>query len=132
MIVVDASSIVGAALKPDGTPARALMRVLEHDRLAMSEAVAAEIRDVLARPKFAPVLTQSDRANIAALLFADAQWFVPAMRVSDCRDPKDDIYLELALAARATTLISSDKDLLALHPWPGIPVLRPAEYLMLV
>lgn len=60
MIVVDASSIVGAAVKPGSTPARALMYVLEHDRLAMSEAVAAEIREVLARPKFVPVLTPSD------------------------------------------------------------------------
>ena len=107
------------------------MRVLEHDRVAMSEAVAAEIRQVLARPKFAFVLTSSDQANIAALLFADAEWFVPTVQVRDCRDPKDAKYLELALAARASVLISSDNDLLSLHPWRGIPILRPAAYLAL-
>jgi predicted nucleic acid-binding protein len=26
-------------------------------------------------------------------------WFEPTVRVTDCRDPKDDKYLELALAA---------------------------------
>jgi putative PIN family toxin of toxin-antitoxin system len=131
VIVVDASSIVGAALKRGSVPSVALMRVLEHDRVAMSEAVAAEIRQVLARPKFAFVLTSSDQANITALLFADAEWFVPTVQVTDCRDPKDAKYLELALAARASVLISSDNDLLTLHPWRGILILRPTAYLAL-
>ncbi|MGA9865203.1 MAG: hypothetical protein WBQ75_02045 [Acetobacteraceae bacterium] len=40
-------------------------------------------------------------------------------------------YLELALAAGATLIVSSDNDLLILSPWRGIPILRPAEYLAL-
>ncbi len=31
----------------------------------------------------------------------------------------------------ATALISSDKDLLALHPWRGVPTVRPSDYVML-
>ena len=49
--------------------------------------------------------------------------------MSDCRDPKDNKDLELALAARAGTIVSSDDDLLVLHPWRGVRVLRPAAYL---
>ena len=97
----------------------------------MSEPVSAEIREVLTRPKFARVLTPRRRTEIAAMLFADAHWFVPTTRVTDCRDPDDNIYLELALAANAAVLISSDKDLLALHPWRGVPILRPPDYIML-
>jgi putative PIN family toxin of toxin-antitoxin system len=81
------------------------------------------------RPKFASVLTASRQAEIAGLLFGDAHWFNPVIRIADCRDPNDNMYLELALAAGAAALISSDKDLLALHPWRGIPILRPAGYL---
>jgi predicted nucleic acid-binding protein len=51
--------------------------------------------------------------------------------VTDCRDPKDAKYLELALAAGAETIVSSDDDLLVLHPWRGVRVLRPADYLAL-
>jgi uncharacterized protein len=131
LIVVDASSVVGAALKPGNLPWRALIQVREHDRVAMSDVVATEIREVLARPKFARVLTPSDQANIAALLFADARWFDPAIRVTDCRDANDNKYLELALAASASVLISSDMDLLALHPWRGISILLPSNYLAL-
>jgi predicted nucleic acid-binding protein len=64
-------------------------------------------------------------------LTAAALWFNPLVPVSDCRDPGDDKYLELALAARAAILISSDEDLLALDPWRGVHIVRPAEFLRL-
>ena len=56
-------------------------------------------------------------------------WFAPAERVTDCRDAKDNKYLELALAAGAGILVTGDADLLVLHPWRGVRILRPAEYL---
>jgi predicted nucleic acid-binding protein len=42
---------------------------------------------------------------------------------------KDNKYLELALAAGAEIIVSSDDDLLVLHPWRGKRILRPADYL---
>jgi Domain of unknown function (DUF7008) len=51
--------------------------------------------------------------------------------VADCRDSRDDKYLELALAASASVVVSSDQDLLVLHPWRGISILRPADYIAL-
>ena len=49
--------------------------------------------------------------------------------LADCRDAKDNKYLELALAASAAVIVSSDADLLTLHPWRGLRILRPAEFL---
>lgn len=46
-----------------------------------------------------------------------------------CRDPRDDKFLELAVNGRADVIVSGDKDLLALHPFRGIPILTPAEFL---
>jgi uncharacterized protein len=54
------------------------------------------------------------------------------VRVTDCRDPKDDKYLELALAAGAETIVSSDDDLPVLDPWRSVRILNPAGYLALV
>ena len=48
---------------------------------------------------------------------------------SGCRDAKDNKYLELALAAAADVIVSGDADLLVLHPWRGVRILRPAAYL---
>jgi putative PIN family toxin of toxin-antitoxin system len=56
--------------------------------------------------------------------------FVPIVYpVRACRDPKDDKFLEVALNGKAAVTLSGDSDLLALHPWQGIPILSPAEYL---
>ena len=52
-----------------------------------------------------------------------------AAMVRECRDPKDDKFLELALDGQADLLVTGDEDLLALHPWRGIPILSPANYL---
>ncbi len=49
--------------------------------------------------------------------------------VADCRDPKDNKFLELALSGMADFIITGDTDLLSLHPWRGIAILSPAEYL---
>jgi predicted nucleic acid-binding protein len=63
------------------------------------------------------------------LLSAAAIWIDPAEKVEDCRDAKDNRYLELALAARAAVIVSGDEDLLVLNPWRGVRVLRPAQFL---
>ncbi len=45
-----------------------------------------------------------------------------------CRDPKDDKYLELAVAAKADCVITGDHDLLVLNPFRGIPILLAADF----
>lgn len=52
----------------------------------------------------------------------------PIISVADCRDENDNKYLELVLAAGASTLVTSDNDLLALRPWREIQIVLPAEY----
>jgi putative PIN family toxin of toxin-antitoxin system len=131
LIVFDASALVGAALKVDSVPERALLRAEEVDVFALSAAVEAEIVSVLGRPKFTQAIRQKRREHILHVLRREAVWFEPVTRVADCRDPKDDKYLELALAAGAETIISSDDDLLVLHPWRGVRILRPSDYLTL-
>ncbi len=130
MIVFDVSTLVSAALKAESVPERALLRAEEVDVFALSAAVEAEIIEVLGRPKFARAVSKDRRERILDIIRGAAVWFEPALGVADCRDPKDDKYLELALAAGAETIVSSDDDLLVLHPWRGIRILRPAEYLI--
>jgi len=49
--------------------------------------------------------------------------------VQDCRDPRDDKFLNLALSASAQFIITGDLDLLVLHPYRGIETWSPAEFL---
>ncbi|MEO9188386.1 MAG: hypothetical protein ABI224_00045 [Acetobacteraceae bacterium] len=63
MIVFDASTLVGAALKTDSVPGRALLRAEGADVVAPSSAVEAEIAEVLGRPKFARASWQSSKVR---------------------------------------------------------------------
>lgn len=129
MIVLDASTFVSAAFRRGSVPDQAVRRALREDRVAVSEAVMAELLDVLHRPQLARFLDPDLRAELIGQLLALGAVFAPVVRVTDCRDAKDNKYLELALASGAAAIVSSDGDLLALHPWRGVLVLRPAEYL---
>jgi len=62
----------------------------------------------------------------------NASVYRPRQAVRDCRDPKDDKYLELALEAGAWAIVSGDADLLVLDPWRGVRIVAPAEYVRLV
>ena len=106
-----------------GVPYQALERARAIDTIAMSQPALDELFDVLHRPRLARFVDPDLRADLLD------HWFEPSVIVSDCRDPNDNKYLELAVAAGAQTIISGDHDLLILHPWRGISVLRPADYL---
>jgi putative PIN family toxin of toxin-antitoxin system len=129
LVIFDASTIVGAALKADGTPRRALLAARERHTLVLSGASFNEIDEVLRRPKFARVITEDRRTEILGLLTAAAIWTEPDVHVDDCRDAKDNKYLELAVAAGADVIVSSDEDLLVLHPWRAVRILRPRDFL---
>lgn len=127
-VVLDASSLVGALLKPGSIPERAFLTALRTDTICLSAAVGDEVSEVFFRPKFKRAGAERGPLLLAALLDA-AVWVFPSVIVTNCRDPKDNKYLELALAASAHCIVSSGLDLLELHPWRGIPVLTPAAYL---
>lgn len=129
MIVFDASAVVSAALREASVPGQALLHAEETDIFALSDLVDAEIEAVLNRSRFATAISKARRMRILDALRSNAVWFAPSEPVTDCRDHKDNKYLELALAAGADAIVSGDADLLVLHPWRGVRILRPAEYL---
>ena len=116
-------------MKQGSVPERALLHARATCVICLSSAVEAEIREVFRRPKFSKYLAPDRIPYVSDMVIAGAMRFEPLVEVTDCRDLRDNKYLELALAARADVIVSSDRDLLDLHPWRGIQVLTPAEFL---
>jgi uncharacterized protein len=54
---------------------------------------------------------------------------MPTHSIKICRDPKDNMYLELALSGKADCIITGGPDLLVLHPFENIRVMSPKELL---
>jgi putative PIN family toxin of toxin-antitoxin system len=99
--------------------------------LVFSNATFAELADVLMRPKFDRYVSRQARVNFLKSWRAGAI-FVPdvslAEIVTDCRDPKDNKFLELALAAGVRVIVSGDPDLLSLDPWRGVRVVELSRF----
>jgi predicted nucleic acid-binding protein len=72
---------------------------------------------VLRRPKLAAYVSPSESTAFLTELARVVQLVPIRERVELCRDPRDDKFLELALAGRADFLLTGDADLLALHPF---------------
>ena len=133
-VVFDTSSLVGAALRIGSTPHQALLKALRFCNVCASIETLAEIEEVITRVKFDRYLNRGERQEFIANLSQRAIMFVArdvATAAIDppCRDSKDNIFLALAMIAEADLLVSSDEDLLVLHPWRGIPILTPEEFL---
>ncbi len=131
-VVVDANTVASAALKAQSTPETALLFALIYDSLYLSEPVLDEIREVLSRPKFRRYVGEQRLAETIALMLADANFVTPMAHVQACRDPADDKYLDLALAADAYVIVTGDRDLLSMSPWRGIRIMNAAEYVALI
>jgi putative PIN family toxin of toxin-antitoxin system len=52
--------------------------------------------------------------------------------LSPCRDPKDQVFLELALESHADYLVSGDKDIQAYPPVEGLRIINAASLRMVV
>lgn len=130
MLVIDTNVFISAALFPKNPLGRIVGRAIEIQSFALSEETFAELEEVLIREKFDRYLLRQTRIDFLEKTAVKARW-VDAARITpvrDCRDAKDNKFLEVALAATADYLITGDEDLLVLNPWRSIRILTPADY----
>jgi len=128
-VVIDTSVFISAALQKHGKPRQAVVHAALHGTLLASSATFDELESRLRRSKFDPYVSPEEREEFLDWL-SSLFLFIPVTEtITACRDPKDDIFLELAVSGQADLIISSDNDLLVLHPFRGIPILKPAAFL---
>ena len=131
-VVIDTGVFVSALIRKQGTIGDVL-RALRDGRFTAiyTTDIVVEIIDVLGRENFRTKyhIEPDDITTLVNLIRLRGELVTPTKKVTACRDPKDDKFLEAALAAKADCIVSGDADLLALNPFEEIPILRPAEFL---
>jgi len=90
----------------------------------------AELIAVLSRPEFS--LAADAITDLMTLILERAEIPAHHSRVTECRDPKDNMILEAAVDGRATHLVTGDADLHALHPFRGVAIVTPSRFLDLL
>jgi len=127
-VVFDTSSLIPVCLHPDREPARIFRQtILEHDVFSSQEALD-ELVAVLKRAKFDAWQPPGLRLAWVGLFRSVVRFVEIVERVGDCRDEKDNKFLELLLAANADVLIASDIHLRELHPYRGIEILTLSDF----
>ena len=117
MLIIDTNIWVSYVLNHKGAVAVKLKALINRHSYAFSNATFRELTEVLLREKFDPYFSKKLRVQVLKEIALNAEWFNPRERVTDCRDPKDNKFLELAVACNATTIITGDQDLLLLDPY---------------
>ena len=127
-VVFDANVLISGLLSATSTPARALERAVSEGQLVASRHTLRELMTTLLSPKFDRYVSQERRHELLARLapLLDIIEIVQPIRAS--RDPKDDQFLEAAVSGQAARIVTGDRDLLSLHPFRGIAIVTPAEF----
>ena len=128
-VVLDCNVLVSALIRGDSAPGLAFDKAREHCRLVTSDACLLEVQRTFSKPKLERYFSREESDLFLEVFRLSAMVVVPERHIQICRDPKDDKYLEVAVAAQADCIISGDPDLLTLHPFEGIPILNPREFL---
>jgi len=134
-VVLDSNVLLSALVFAGGTLGR-FRSLLTSGTVVpcASKETTEELIRLLANKKFK--LVMSDQES----LLADYLPFVQVTEISlkthqanlpICRDPHDQMFLDLALASKADFLVTGDQDLLALASTSNLPfrILKPIEFL---
>ncbi|WP_343730633.1 putative toxin-antitoxin system toxin component, PIN family [Duganella sp.] len=130
-IVFDTNVLISAAIIPASVSRQALLHAVAHYQLVQSEATWTELTEVVARKKFDRYFPDSSRCEFMLMLARSSEFINVSVTISDCSDPTDNKFLELAVEAKSLNIVSGDNHLPDMHPYRGISVLTPAAFLRL-
>lgn len=127
--IFDTNTIVSAVLLKSSVPRQAFDRAIRLGKLLVSRATIEELNEVLRRKGFDKYVLEEERIEFLTALVREAVLVEVTENINECRDPKDDKFLELAVSGKAASIVTGDADLISLHPFRGILVLTPRQFL---
>ena len=128
-VVIDTNVWISRLLLADSAAARAVDNALTRFEVVVSEASVEELAGVLSRETFDRYVSLQDREEFLRRLLQVTTMVSVLSEITDCRDPKDNRFLALALDSESDCIVSGDADLLALNPWRGIEIVSPGAFL---
>lgn len=128
-VILDTNIIVSGILFKGQTIRELLLIALNDCEVVFSQATWDELAVVLQRNDFEKQMPLGARLRVLAELASKTIVVESTSVVSDCRDPKDNKFLSLALDAGVSCIVTGDADLRVLHPYQNIAIYSPAEFL---
>jgi uncharacterized protein len=128
MIVLDTNVVVSGILRPYGKPA-ALLRLVSAGKIqvAYDLRILSEYRDVLQRSKFD--FSKEDVDAFLTQIEKEGLLVSATPLTLQLPDPDDQVFLEVAVSARASALVTGNKHHYTCKEYQGVKIFSPAEFL---
>lgn len=127
-VVIDTNVFLSAWISKNGIPARAVRKAFAEFRPVYSRETIKELSERLNDGKFARWIDAEDRVRLLAFVMGQAALVDPVPPVAVLSDPDDDMFVALALAARARAIVTGDKRFLAAGRIGAVPILSPRQF----
>ena len=127
--VFDTNALISAHLLDKSASRKAYNKAIDNGVLIYSAETFDEFANTFIRSKFEKYLPLEKRMSVIGEFQARGALIKTRIVISICRDPNDNKFLELAISANASCIITGDKDLLILNPFRGIPILNAADFI---
>jgi len=108
LFVLDTNTLVSAFLSEHSKPTLAYEKAKRIGKLSASFETYDEFCDVFVRDKIDKYISLQTRLEIIDEYRAIAVFFEILETITACRDPKDNKFLELAVSANASCIITGD------------------------
>ena len=129
-VVIDNNVLISAALLKHSVPFKAFEKAVRTHLLIRSHKVLEELLKTIFKPKLDRYFKDDLAKNGFVISFISASTDINVKHhITLCRDPKDNMYLELALSGKAACIVTGDNDLLVLDPFRNIRIITPKEFL---
>jgi uncharacterized protein len=128
------TNVYFSALIFDKTMLNLVDYCFENHTIYASNQTIFEVNRILATEKAVKLLSKNNYRSakvFLAKIITESTYAIPSTEISDiCRDPKDNMFLELAREVKADYIITGDKDLLVLDEFEGTKIRKGGDWLL--
>ena len=128
-LILDTNVLVSAFVFKSTTASKVVRFSAQKHTILFSESTFKELKSTLLKQKFAEIAELSTIRSFIVNLVRMGEFIEPKTEITACRDPKDNKFLELAIAGNVECIVTGDKDLLELNPFRNIQIITPKEFI---
>lgn len=129
--VVDTNILIRALIKPYGTVGPVIAHLRDGDFVIVYSSPLLNELAKLALPRIrVKYRVQTEQVEaLVSIVVLRGERVIPTHQIKLCRTPKDDMFIEAALAGQAPFVVTGDEDLLSLKRFENVRFITPSAFL---
>lgn len=127
--ICDTNVLLSSLLSKKSPPSEVVKYIIKNGFLAFSDETFSEFEEVFNRPKFDKFISKEKRIRFIEQVRSICWRYGIFQKIDLCRDPKDNKFLDVAIASYADYLITGDDDLLILKGIGNTSIITPRKFI---